>query len=151
MVPRKPICLRARAPESFLPDPFAPNGSLFDFEELKTIKAQPQTISKLDRGVNRHNVSFQRTTNEKSWTKNNYKRFRSSISKVNGSPFVFQELQTIKAQLQTISKLELDEKWVLVRFRGTTNDKKKLQTISKLDLGVKWLNLNFWRTTHEKK
>ena len=36
---------------------------------------------------------------------------------------MIKELQTIKTQLQTISKLELEEQWVLVRLRGTTNDK----------------------------
>ena len=87
------------------------------------MKIQLQTISKLDLGVKWLNVSFQLTTNEKSWTTNNYKRFQSSISKVNGLSFVLEELQTIKAQLQTISKLELEENRVLVRFRGTTNDK----------------------------
>ena len=83
---------------------------------------QLKTISKLDLGVKWLNVSFRRTTNEKKTT-NNYKRFRSSISNVNGSSFIFEELQSIKAQLQTISELELGGKWVRVRFRGTTNDK----------------------------
>ena len=85
-----------------------------------------------------------------------------------------------KTQLQTISKLELEEKSVLVRFRGTTNDKssttndfkarswgkmtqpeflanykrkkknyKQLQTISKLDLEVKWVVVHFRGTTND--
>ena len=55
--------------------------------------------------------------------KTQLQQFRCSSSKVNGPVFVFEELQTIRTQLQTISKLELEGKWVLVRFRGTTNDK----------------------------
>ena len=44
----------------------------------------------------------------------------------------------IKAQLQTISKLDLGVKWINVSFRRSTKEKKMnykhLQTISKLDL-----------------
>ena len=127
------------------------NEDLFFFENLQTIKSQLQTISKLDLGVKWLNLNFWRTTNEKSWTTNNYKRFQSSILKVNGFSFVLEVLQTMKAQLQTISKLELQENRVLVRFRGTTNHKNTTTNDFEARSWVKWLNLNFWRATNEKK
>ena len=48
-------------------------------------------------------------------------------------------------QIQTISKPELEEKWVLVRFRGTTNDKSTttndFQTRARRKMGPR----SFWR------
>ena len=85
---------------------------------------------------------------------------------VDGSSFVFEELQMILKlnlwvkwprwfsanykQLQTISKLELGGKWVIVVFEKLQTIKKQLQIILKLEVEVKWLHAGFRRTKNEK-
>ena len=94
--------------------------------QTKWIKLQnTKKILMLEFGVKNVLVRFQETTNENGETKNNYKLFWTFSSKVNGSTYVFDELQTIKTQLQTIVKLKLGMKWLHVVFWGTTNDKNK--------------------------
>ena len=116
------------------------NGPSSIFEKLQTIKALLQTILKLDVGLKWLHVDFRRTTNEINWTTNNFKRFRSSSLDANVSSFIFEELQAIKAQLQTILNLDLGVKWHRVCFGQLQTKKsnyKQLQTISKLELGGK--------------
>ena len=81
-------------------------------------------ISKLELGGKRVLVRFRRTTKDENITTNDSEaRARSKIiPRWFSANYKRKKLNS--KQLQTISKLELGGKWVLVRFRGTTKDKK---------------------------
>ena len=65
--------------------------------------------------------------------------------------FRFRGTTNDKMRLQAISKLELEKNGSSFGFEELQTIIAQLQMISKLDLGVKWLNVSFQRTINEKK
>ena len=116
---------------------------------------QLQTISKLDLEGKWVLVRFRGTTNDKSLTTNDFEA--RSWGKMTQLEFLanYKRKKINYKQLHTISKLVLKEKWVLVRFRGTTNDKSTttndFEARARRKMGLRSFSRNYKRQKHNYK